>query len=118
MEFEDPVPECNGPHTYFSVKFPIYDAEETLQGIGGISTDITERKRTEAERETLVEELENKNAELERFTYTVSHDLNSPLITIRGLVGMLRQDLEKTRHDQIRHGLDHIDDAAKHMQGL
>ena len=118
MEFEDPVPACNGPHTYFSVKFPIYDAEETLQGIGGISTDITERKRTEAERETLVEELENKNAELERFTYTVSHDLKSPLITIRGFVGMLRQDLEKTRHDQIRHDLDHIDDAAKHMQGL
>ena len=42
MKFEDPVPECNGPHTYFSVKFPIHDAEETLQGIGGISTDITE----------------------------------------------------------------------------
>ena len=35
-----------------------------------ISTDITEHKQTQEVRERLIAELEAKNAELERFTYT------------------------------------------------
>ncbi|MGB8981998.1 MAG: PAS domain S-box protein, partial [Anaerolineales bacterium] len=54
--------------------------------------DITQRKLNEAEREALIRELEAKNAELERFTYTVSHDLKAPLITIRGFLGYIEQD--------------------------
>ena len=41
-----------------------------------------------------VEELQDKTAELERFIYTISHDLKSPLITISGFVGCLREDFD------------------------
>ena len=41
----------------------------------------------------LIEDLEKRNVEMERFTYTVSHDLKSPLITIRGFLGLLEQDV-------------------------
>ena len=53
---------------------------------------ISWRKKNERERLKFIEELEAKNAEMERFTYTVSHDLKSPLITIRGFLGLLEKD--------------------------
>jgi signal transduction histidine kinase len=38
-------------------------------------------------------ELREKNAEMERFTYTISHDLKSPLVTVQTFLGYLEQDL-------------------------
>lgn len=46
--------------------------------------DISERKRTEQERERLVRELEAKNSELESLVFVASHDLRSPLVNILG----------------------------------
>ena len=50
-------------------------------------------RRAEAERSALLADLGRKNAELERFTYTVSHDLKSPLVTIQGFAGMIATEL-------------------------
>ena len=47
LEFEEVVPHGDGPHTYFTVKFPIKDANGTVVAVGGISTDITDRKAVE-----------------------------------------------------------------------
>ncbi|MEI6034607.1 MAG: response regulator [Verrucomicrobiae bacterium] len=38
-------------------------------------------------------ELSEKNAELERFLYTASHDLKSPVVTVRTFLGYLEEDL-------------------------
>ncbi len=54
--------------------------------------EIEKRKHTEAQLEAKNETLEAQNAELERFTYTVSHDLKNPIVTIKGFLGLLRQD--------------------------
>lgn len=69
-------------------------------------------------RQRLISELENKNAELERFTYTVSHDLKSPLFTIRGFLGYLEQDALSGNYERLKGDIQRITDATDKMQRL
>ena len=55
-----------------------------------LSTLVFDRNR---ELKIVNEALKEKNAEVEQFVYTVSHDLKSPLVTCSGFVGMLTDDL-------------------------
>ena len=75
---------------YFTGLRKMFDGKDHIVGLG---IDVTDRKHAQREREELISRLESQNAELERFTYTVSHDLKSPLITIKGYAGMLGIDL-------------------------
>jgi PAS domain S-box-containing protein len=47
LELEEVVAHDGGPHTYLSMKFPLFDADGVAYAVGGISTDITERKQAE-----------------------------------------------------------------------
>jgi PAS domain S-box-containing protein len=76
-----------------------------------LSRDITERKKAE-------EVLKNKNMELERFTYTVSHDLKAPLVTINGFLGLLEQDILANRTDRIKSDVKYITTATQKMERL
>ena len=70
------------------------------------------------ERKKLISELEANNAELERFTYTVSHDLRNPLVTIKGFLGMLEKDMRENRADKIQNDFQRIANAADKMDEL
>ncbi|HEX9735463.1 MAG TPA: tetratricopeptide repeat protein [Thermoanaerobaculia bacterium] len=74
-----------------------------------------ERERYIAELETRKAEVEARNAEMERFTYTVSHDLKSPLFTIRGFLGYLRKDVSEGNPARIEKNIEHINGAVAKM---
>ncbi len=87
--------------------------------------EVTERKRAEAalkenERklEALLAELAAKNAELETFVYSVSHDLKTPIVTIEGFSGALREDFGNLISKDGEKYLDYIGDAARKMELL
>ena len=84
----------------------------------GAILDVTDRQRIEGQREELIRELEAKNDELERFTYTVSHDLKSPLITIKGFLGLIAKDVAAGQTERLGEDVARMTSAADGMQRL
>lgn len=96
---------------------PIIEDGQVI-GLRGVMTDISDRKEAENLRERLITELEDKNNELERFTYTVSHDLKSPLVTIKGFLGLLQKDIAAGTPNRIEDDISHISEAVHKMHRL
>ncbi len=71
-----------------------------------------------AERDRKIEELEARNAELERYAYTVSHDLKTPLVTIKGFISFLHRDVRAGDQERVDHDLGRISYAADRMHQL
>ncbi len=99
----------------FSAEIFEWEGEACLVAI---ARDVSDVRRAAGERERLIHELEARNAELERFTYTVSHDLKSPLVTIKNFLGFLEKDIAGGDVERTKRDIDHIASAADQMARL
>ncbi|MCK5581052.1 MAG: PAS domain-containing protein [Candidatus Omnitrophica bacterium] len=86
--------------------------------IDGVIFDVTDRQKSEQERERLIGELERKNFELEQFTYTVSHDLKTPLISIGGLLSLSERALVAGDIGNAQKYMARIPRAVEGMNGI
>jgi len=72
--------------------------------------NLEEIRRRELKR--INEQLEQKVAELERFAYTVSHELKTPVITIKGYLGSVEKDLQDKEFERAQKDLLRISNAS------
>ncbi|MEI7527508.1 MAG: ATP-binding protein [Elusimicrobiota bacterium] len=80
--------------------------------------DVTGRRQAEAALRRSSLELQEKNAEMERFLYTVFHDLKSPVVTVKTFAGYLEQDLADTKGERVAKDILFIRAAADKMEHL
>lgn len=69
---------------------PVYDLQGHLVNFIAIQQDITVQKMSEKRMIEQNEELIKINQELDQFVYSISHDLRAPLLSIQGLLGLMR----------------------------
>lgn len=117
QRFESQIVRKDGSLRWIDFTISLINFRDRI-GVQATIADITERKLLEVEQARLIWELEAKNAELERFTYTVSHDLKSPLITIRGFLGFLERDAMANNKARIIADMQRIVEATNKMQNL
>jgi PAS domain S-box-containing protein len=108
---------------------PIRDSKGSILGIVLVFHDATEVRQTQAELRTHSEELERRVkertatlrqtvSELEAFSYTVSHDLRSPLRAMQGFAQAVLEDYGDKVDEQGRRYLDRIKNAAERLDRL
>jgi len=122
--------ESNAAGRIFEAYYsPFYDAENSLIGATGVAVDITERRQAENElrksRDLLEERVAQRTQELaaavkelEAFSYSVSHDLRSPLRSIDGFSHILMDDYASNLDVTALDYLKRIRSAAQRMAQL
>ena len=118
FSFEEQIMDKHGNTRYFETwKFPIIrNNKDSL--IGGISIEITHRKRAESKVNYYIDELKRNNVELSEFNYIASHDLREPLRTLTSYCELLRDDIGDDLSEEAQEDIDFITSAAKRMNTL
>ncbi|MAY75924.1 MAG: hypothetical protein CMJ31_14635 [Phycisphaerae bacterium] len=77
--------------------------------IAGMNLDVDRERR-------LQEQLKQRSDEMERFVYTASHDLKSPIVTILGFLSHVNRDLEEGQTDRLPRFVKRIEDATERLK--
>lgn len=105
--------------------YPVLDNNGNLLGYIGVDKDITFRKKNEIELQKInenltikTEELTKLNAELERFAFVASHDLQEPLRTVTSFLQLFEKKYRSIVDDNGKKYIDFAVNAAERMKYL
>ncbi|HKK38599.1 MAG TPA: PAS domain S-box protein, partial [Cryomorphaceae bacterium] len=107
--------------THFPVRVsnsPIYDESNSLSGIIGISSDITQEVQNEELLKQYTRDLERSNEELEQFAFVASHDLQEPLRMISSFMNLLERKYEDKLDEKALQYIHFATDGAKRMKQI
>ncbi len=89
---EEVAEHPDGTHTYVSIKFPLRDAEGEIFAVGGVSTDITDRRGADDALRAAKEEAEEADRAKTELLSRLSQELRSPADAILGFAQVLEGD--------------------------
>lgn len=109
----------DGNKMYFQMNAAIlYDAESNPKAAQGIARDVTKLKVLEHQKDKLLNELVDRNEELNEYAHVVSHDLKSPLNGINALIKWIKKDNKDAFDDKALEMFDLIEKSIIKMDSL
>lgn len=117
--YEIRIKNKNGDIRYWLISGgPNYDAYGKLIGSIGIHLDITQIKKLQTQKESLLKNLEQQNEHLNEYAHIVSHDLKSPLRNISALLSWTKEDFREKLGETSLMNLDLIQERVEKMDHL
>ena len=117
LKIEEIAPHADGPHTYISVKFPVWDARGKIRGIAGISTDISEQLAAK-------EELKNSErlATIGKMITGLAHECRNALQRSQACLSMLKREIRTNAKatdyaDRLQQAQDDLQHVFEELRG-
>jgi PAS domain S-box-containing protein len=101
---------------YFQIVYqPFRNLHGMITGIIFANTEITGQVEAQRQLEQIMQDLKDRNFELDQFVYKTSHDLRAPLMTILGLVNLIKG---QSLPDSVAQYMDMIESRVYKLDGF
>ena len=112
------TPAAPGENRYWSVSYYPIRIDGHIRFVSAVLEDVTERRRSERELQSVTEELHGANQDLQLFAYAVSHDLQEPLRMVTSYLGLLSARYKDRLDEDAREFIQYAAGGARGMEEL
>ena len=112
---DESISDTGEPIQFLQSILPYSNNAGRIEHIIVTGVDISELKKVQEAVNRKNEELRKINAELDNFVYSISHDLRSPLLSIKGIVSLITHSSEID--EKTRKYLEMVDGSATRLDG-